>query len=328
MSIRQFIKFSLTLALAFYAVASNAQQNSNKAIRIIVGFSPGGASDTIARLYASKLQDVLKTPVIVENKPGAYELIAAQTFISAPADGYAIWQVTSGSIFAIPAIRKGLPYEPMKSLSLLGRVGDIDAVYVTRKGLPFESLDDLVAYAKKNPGKLNYGSGGMGSISHLMTEQLKMLNGIEMSHVPYKSDGEVLQALLSGSLDFAMITVPVALPYLQTENIKGIGVTGASRIPELPALRFAAESSTPEIKKMLNGPYSIYGYVVHANTPPAMAEKLSSAIAKVAAMPEVKEKLQAMQTRSNFLPPIEFKSYVERETPVWQDLGRRLDLKM
>ncbi|WP_457102181.1 Bug family tripartite tricarboxylate transporter substrate binding protein, partial [Microbacterium sp. P5_E9] len=191
-------------AFAFTAGAAQAQQYPSRPIKILVGFAAGGGIDTIARIYAQKLQEILGQPIIVENKPGASELQAITPLMNAQPDGYTLMLTSASSMVRGPGVRNDLPYDPLKHMTFIAKPASVEAVYVVKNSLPINTVPELLAYARANPNKLNYGSAGIGSSNHLLTEQMKMLTKTELVHIPYKSDAEVAREMAAGTLDFAI----------------------------------------------------------------------------------------------------------------------------
>jgi tripartite-type tricarboxylate transporter receptor subunit TctC len=317
---------SAMLALTVASTVAGAQTFPAKPIRIVVGFGAGGGSDVVARVYANKLQEILKSPVIVENKPGAFELIAAQSLVTSPPDGYTLWMATSGSLLMIPAMRSDLPYDPLKSLTLLAGAADVDAVYAVKKSLPVRDLGEFVAYAKQNPGKLNFGSAGMGSLSHMLPEYLKVITGVQMTHVPFKSGNEVMTALTAETIDFSIMALTGTAPLIHQGNFKGIGVTSQQRVKEMPGVQSVGENASPELKGLV-GPYSIYALVAPAGVPPAVAKVLEGAIAQAAKSPDVQQRLAGLQMRATYVPSAQLRDSIERELPKWRLVAAKVNAK-
>jgi tripartite-type tricarboxylate transporter receptor subunit TctC len=211
MQITRFVRSTvLCIAAAIAATLSQAQSFSTRPIRILVGFAPGGATDLIARLYAQHLKDALNTPVIVENKVGASELVAIRALMSSPPDGNTFWLAAGSSLTMGPAIREDLPYDISKDFTQIGLVATAPGVFFVHPSLPVRTLSELISYAKANPGKLNYGSAGIGSSSHLQMEYFLKASGISMTHIPYKATNESVQAVGGGYVHMGL--APAKLP--------------------------------------------------------------------------------------------------------------------
>lgn len=310
---------------AAIAVPVHAQEYPSRPIRILVGFAAGGGVDTVARLYGTKLSEALKVPVIVENKPGASELLAAMPVINSKPDGYTLWMTSESSLVRGPGVRVDLPYDPLKQLTFISRVAQVEALYAVRKDLPVNSVRDLIAYAKANPGKLNYGSAGVGSSNHLLAEQLKILTKIDMVHVPYKSDAEVALHLASGTIDFGMAITPFSVPFVKDGKIKALAVTGSRRLPELPDVPTLDEVGVPQLKGQ--GTYLFYGLVGPAHMPSAVVQKLNAELSAIARMPDVMQKLSTLHFQPIAESPAEFRKVEEQEIPKWKEVGKTVKIK-
>lgn len=310
--------FLLTCAAATLIPGTSfAQQFPSKPIRILLGYSPGGGMDTLARLLQPKLQEILGTSVVIENKPGASELLAATPTMHAPADGYTLWVGSASSLVQGPGVRSDLPYT-LKNFTPIALMAEGEAILLVKKDSPLNSVKDLVSYAKANPGKLNYGSAGVGAGSHLTVEYLMSLTGGSMSHIPYKGDVESTRDAMAGSLDFVMAMVSTAAPLVTEGKLKALAVTGPQRIKALPDLPTVAESGVPELAS--SGAYTFYGLMGPAGMPPAVVQRINEAFSKVAAMPDVAQRLREMNLRPSTISPAAFTQYLEKEAARWQQL--------
>jgi tripartite-type tricarboxylate transporter receptor subunit TctC len=307
-------------ALALVGASAHAQQYPSRPIRILVGFAAGGGVDTIARNYGQKLQEILGVPVIVENKPGASELQAIVPMINSQPDGYTLMMTSASSLVRGPGVRTDLPYEPLRQMTFIARVATVEALYVVKNSLPVNNVPELLAYAKANPGKLNYGSAGIGSSNHLLTEQLKMLTKTDMVHIPYKSDAEVARELAAGTLDFAIAITTFTVPFAKDGKLRAIGVTGAERIGALQAVPTLEEGSIPELKGL--GNYLFYGLVGPAGLPPAVTATLNEAMNKAARTPDLAQRLEGLNFHPTTGTSAEFRRLVESELPKWKEVGK------
>ena len=300
------------------------QPYPSRTIRILVGFAAGGGVDTVARIYATKLQEILNATIIVENKPGASELLAAMPVIGAAPDGYTLWATSASSLVRGPGVRSDLPYDPLKNLTFVSRVAEADALYVVKNSLPINTVSELIVYAKAHPGKLNYGSAGVGSSNHLLTEQLKILTQTDLVHIPFKSDAEVAREMAGGTLDFAIAITPFTLPFVRDGKIRPIGVTGSQRLATLPAVPTIDESGVGELKGL--GTYLFYGFVGPAGMPAALVQRLNDALTQAARTPDVAQKLEAISFRAVAGTPAEFRSLAERELAKWKEIGKTVKI--
>ena len=323
MKVKSFLLSLLAATLASWAVPDALAQP--KTVKIVVGYAAGGAADATARIYADKLSQVLNTPVIVENKPGAFEQIAAQTALAAPPDGSVLWLGTAGALTMGPGVRTDIPYDVIKSFSHIGKIGEVNAVFAVKNDLPVNSMAEFVAYAKANPNKLFYGSAGVGSGSHLLAEYIMSETGIKMSHVPYKGDIDVVRELVTGTVDFGIITVTQALPYLNDKKFKAIAVTGTQRATALPNVPTIGEVGIEPLRTM--GVYSIYALLGPAGMPPAVTQNLNDALLKVSRMPDVAQRFDAIFVKPTVSSPAELRQYLEAEHSRWRTLASKLNVQ-
>jgi len=318
-------RLGIGLGAIVLAAGAHAQNFSAKPIRILVGYSPGGGADLTARVYGQKLQELLGTPVIVENKPGAFEQLAAQPVVSAAPDGHTLWLGTAGALTMGPGVRTNIPYDVVKSFTHVAKIGEVDAVITIRNGIPAKTLPELVAYAKANPGKLNYASAGVGSGNHLLTEYIMGVTNITMTHVPYKGDADVVREIAAGNADFGIPTVATGSPFVNDGRIKALVVTGNQRAKALPNVPSVAEEGGVEALRNY-GVYSIYALLGPAGMPPAVTQALSEALAKISRMPDVIQKLDGGNVRASYSPPAELKQYIEKEVAKWKEVGKKVKI--
>ena len=316
----------LACAAPLLAGVAHAQQFPSRPIKIVIGYGAGGGTDNLARLYASKLQEVLNTPVVVENKPGAQELQAALPVMNAPADGYTLWMGTGGALSQNPGVRRDLPYDLMKNFTPVALVSEAEAVMFVRSDVPVNSLSELIAFGKANPGKLNYGSGGIGSGNHLQMEYLISVTGASFTHIPYKSDPEVARDVLAGNVDIGMIIAQFAVPLVKEGKIKPIAVTGSQRLKELPNVATISEVGGPPLRGM--GSYTFFGLMGPAGMPAPVVQRLNEAFNKVAAMPEIDQRMrEGLMQRPVIATPVDYRQYLERELAKWRSVGERVKIE-
>jgi tripartite-type tricarboxylate transporter receptor subunit TctC len=310
---------------AVFSPSAHGQQYPSKPIKLIVGFGPGGATDVIARFYAQKWSEVLKTPVIVDNKPGAGQLIGIKAAITAPPDGYAVF-FGSGSAFSQgPGVRKDLPYDPLKDFTLLGMVSTAPGVLAIAPSLPVRNVRELIAYSKENPSKLNYGSSGLGSASHLQAEYLMNLTGIKMTHIPYKSAADIMRELSVGSVHVGIAPLEGGMASISSGRVKALAVTGSRRLKALPDVASLGESGIKGLEGI--DPYTYYGLAGPAGLSPAVVGKLSEALDRVSKMPDV----SALVRERLFNEPVvsspdSFRKFIETDLVKWKELGKFVKL--
>ena len=313
----------LVLAMTLAAAALHAQPYPSRPIRILVGFAPGGATDLIARLYAQRLKDVLNAPVIVENKAGASELMAIRTLMSSPPDGYTLWLAAGSSLTMGPAVRKDLPYDPAKDFTQIGLVATAPGLFFVHPSVPVRTMGELIAYAKDNPGRLNYGSAGVGSSSHLQMEYMLKAAGISMTHIPYKAANESVQAVAGGSVHVGLAPAQPVLALALDGRVRPIAAASTTRLNALPNVPTMAEAGTDELKGM-NG-YTFYGLVGPAKMSNDIVMKINAAINKISVMPDVAEKMrEGFSAEPATSTPATYRQYVDKELAKWRDIGKSI----
>jgi tripartite-type tricarboxylate transporter receptor subunit TctC len=313
------------LGALMIAASANAQNFSAKPIRILVGYAPGGGADLIARVYGQKLQEILGTPVVVENKPGAFEQLAAAPVVTAAPDGHTLWLGTAGALTMGPGVRTNIPYDVIKSFTHVAKIGEVDAVITIGNGIPARTLPEFVAYARANPGKLNYASAGVGSGNHLLTEYIMGVTNIKMTHVPYKGDADVVREVAAGNADFGIPTVATGSPFINDGRIKALVVTGTQRAKALPNVPSVSEDGGIEALRGY-GVYSIYALLGPAGMPPAVTQALAEALGRISRMPDVAQKLEAGNVRASYSAPVELKQYIEKEVAKWKEVGKKVKI--
>lgn len=276
---------AVALALPFAAAADNWP---SKPLKLIVPYPPGGAADTVGRIYADALSESLKQPVVVENKPGAGTAIAAEFVANGPADGYTLNLVPTGQLTVLPHIAKNLKFDPFKSFAPVSLLAYTGVVIAANNDVPVTDLKGLVAQAKAAPGKFSYSSSGSGTIIHLAGEYFRLTSGTDILHVPFKGSAPAVTAVIGGNVNLAVDTLTILAPQIKGGKLKGLAIASRERSPLLPDVPTVAEAGYPGFEVT-----SWFGLNVAAATPPAIVERLNTEIAKAAASPTVKEKLAA-----------------------------------
>jgi tripartite-type tricarboxylate transporter receptor subunit TctC len=301
-------------------------QLSSRPIRIMVGFAAGGRADTIARLYASKLQELLGAPVIIDNKPGASQLLAITPLLSARPDGTTMVLATGSALTQGPGVRKDLPYDPLKDFTLVAMVATAPGVFFVNPEVPVRSMRELIAYAKANPGKLNYGSAGVGAANHLQMEYVKNITGIDITHIPYKSDQDVTRECVAGTVHVGLTIAQIPVPFVKVGKLNALAVTGSKRLPALPDVPNLAETGVAELKGIDN--YTFYGLVGPAGMPGPLVERINEAVNKVSTMPDVVHQMRDLLFYDPVTgSPASFRQYIERELPKWRELGKTVKVQ-
>jgi tripartite-type tricarboxylate transporter receptor subunit TctC len=271
----------LAIALAVSFSAAAQQSYPNRPIRLVVPYAPGGATDAMARVYAQKFQEAWGQPMLVENRAGAGGNIGAEVVAKSPPDGYTILLNTSGQAIA-PGLYKKLNYDPLKDLVPITQLVGTSLVLVTSPQLPVNSPRELVALARAQPGKLNFGSTGIGSAPHLNGEMFKSAERLDVTHVPYKGDAQVFPALLANEVQFAFVPPQSGLAIIKSGKVKALAVTGSRRSSSLPDLPTLVESGVPGVE--YNG---WVGLFASAGTPREVVQKIADEAARMLHLPEV-----------------------------------------
>ena len=308
---------------AFSSQSLAAESYPTKPIKIVVPFAPGGAADTTARMMSEPLSRQLGQTVIVENKPGGGATIGAAYVANAPADGYTVLYTTPGPQITNPYLMAKLPYDPDKDLVPVSRVSWFPNVLVVTTSLPVNSVSELIAYARKNPGKVNFASSGIGASSHLAGELFKTMANVDITHVPYKGSGQVLQDLIGGNVQMTIDSLSVYLPSIKAGTVKALGIAMPQRSPALPEV--------PAIDDQLKGfdATAVNYLTVPAATPKAVIDRLNKAVVTVLADPALQERMFAMGMVPKSSTPDEMAKEVRLEQTKWkkviQDSGAKPD---
>lgn len=300
------------LASAGMAAAQGPAGYPAKPITLIVPTAPGGTTDLAARMLAEPLGKALGQTVVVDNRGGASGAIAAVAVKRAEADGHTLLMQYSGYHVITPHVSKQPQQWDAKDLQAVANVLSAPQVIVVREGLPVTTLAELMAYAKKNPGKLTYASSGNGSLQHVTGAMLEQQAGIELTHVPYKGTGPALQDLLGAQVDMTFGTPPPYMQFIQSGKLRALAVTGKSRLPSLPNVPTASEAGMPRLDAT-----SWFGVFAPAKTPQPVIDKLTSEIAKVMASPAFKQKAAEQGASADYMTPQQLADYSKAELARW-----------
>ncbi len=299
-----------------------AQAYPAKPVKLVVGFSPGGPADVLARIAAQKLNEALKQPVIVENRPGAGGTIGAAAVAASPADGYTLLFVTSGHAGSA-ALYPKLPYDPVKGFAPVIALAATPVVVVTNGSAPYKTLQDLVAAARAKPGKLNYGAGGGGAtLTSLAAEVFRSQTKIDVVQVNYKGTGPALTALMGGEIDFAFDTVSGAIGQVKSGKLRALAVTSKKRSTALPDVPTVGETVLPGFEVI-----GWFGILAPAGTPAAIVAQLNRTLEAVLQTQEVRNRFKDLGTEPLGGSPAEFGKLIETETARWGEVIRRLGIK-
>ena len=297
------------------APAVAADNYPNKPIRMLVGFAPGGGTDTTARPIAQKMSELMGQQVIVDNRPGAAGNIATEITARAPGDGYTILMATIASLAINPSLYGNLPFDPEKDLAPVIQAVDSTNILSLHPSVPANSVKELIALAKQKP--LNFGSSGVGGTGHLAGELFNVMAGTQLSHVPYKGGGPAMIDLVAGNIQIVFATAASAVPQIKSGKIKGLAVTTMKRsglMPELPTISEAGLKGFDA--------NNWYGVVVPARTPKPIITRLNADIGKILAMPDIKQFLFGQGLDVAPGTPEAFGAYIKSERAKWAKVVR------
>ena len=312
------------LAISCGATFAQSQPYPQRTVKLVVGFPPGGGVDIIARSISQALSERLGQTVIVENKPGAGGNIAAEQVARAPADGYTLLVSAVSSLAISASLYKTPRYDLLKDLTPVAVVASVPNVLVVNPSVKAANVKELIAYAKANPGKVNFGSAGSGTTVHFAGELFKSMAGIDMVHVPYKGAAPAMADLLGGQVQVMFDFLSAASPQIKSGKLRALGVTSTTRSPVLPGVPTIAEAGLPG--------YSVlgsFGVMAPAGTPDEVVMRLNRDIATVVNLPEVKQHLISYAATPEQQSPAEFAQVLKAEVAKWAKIvdstGVRLD---
>ena len=269
------LALSLGLA-ATSALAQSAASYPNKPIRLVVPFTPGGSSDILARTIGQKLTEAWGQPVVIDNVPGAGGSIGADKVAKSAADGYTLLMGHIGTLAVTPWIYTKLPYDPVKSFVPVAWVANVPNVLVVHPSVPAKTVQELVAYARANPGKINYGSGGNGSAAHIASEYLQLVSGTSMVHVPYRGTAPAVSDAVAGQIQLLFTGAPAVMPMVRAGKLRALAVSSLKHLESAPDLPTVAETDPKMFKGFEADQW--YGLVAPAGTPPEIVAKLNATI--------------------------------------------------
>ena len=314
--VRRFLAGLLAAALTALATAVHAQAWPAKPIRVIVPYTPGGFTDITARLVTQKLQERLGQPVVIDNKPGANSIIGVDALAKSPPDGYT-FAVVIAAYAANTTLYPKLPYDPRKDLMPVSLIGISPLVAAVNNDTPFRNAAQLIEYARRNPGKISYGSSGNGSAVNLTTELLKSMTKTHMVHIPYRGSAPALTDLMGGHIQLFMDAAVGLISPGKGGKVRLIGVASESRLPALPDVPTFIEQG---IKGFTGSTWA--GILAPAGTPPAIVKRVADEVAAIVKLPDVKQKLDEMGTIPVGNSPAEFDAFIASETVKWGQVIR------
>jgi len=311
------------LLLVLFSGVAISQGYPARPVRLVVGFTPGGAADFVARALQDPLGKGLGQPVVVDNRPGAGSSIAAEYVAKSAPDGYTVLIASPSSILVNPLLSPRNPFQPLKELQPVGKVTSSPLIAAVNPSTGIGSLKELIAQAKKSPGKINFATSGNGSAPHLAAVLFMRLAGVEMTHVPYKGGAPAVQSVLAGDTQVSFATPPSVMPLVQAGRLRALATTSRNRSPLLPNVPGMEEAGLPE--------YEIsfwYGLFVPAGTPAEATRKLYAVTSQVLQQPEVAATLAREGTEtSGSKSPEDFASFLVEDAKLWARLVKESGAK-
>ena len=311
---RTIVSLLIAVAGLTAGVAAFAQQYPTKPVRIVVGFAPGGVADITVRIVAQKLSERLKQQFVVENRPSAGGIIAAEAVAKAAPDGYTLLLISNGNAVSVSLFKK-LSYDPVKDFAMVSQIGYFGLAIVTGNDSKLKTVKDVITAAKANPGKLTVGTIGIGSTQHLSAELFKSLAGVDMTVVPFKGSSEVLTALKGGDLQLGFEILAPVMAQVKGGGLRAIAVTTKTRFPGLPDVPTVIESGVPGYEVA-----SWNGIAAPASTPRPVVDVLNKEINAVLALPEVKRRFDELGVVPQGGTPEELGALLAKEIAKWKDV--------
>jgi len=316
------LKLFVLFAVLLLSFNSAAQTFPNKPIRLVVPFAPGGSSSIVARAVAIEMEKGLGQPIVIENKGGGGGNVAMLEVAKAEPDGYTLIIGHVGSLAMNPFMYDKLPYDVDRDFAPVSLLAIVPAIFVVHESVPAKDLREFVALAKKDPGKMYYGSAGNGSAGHLAMEYLKQATGIDIQHVPYKGTGPNIIDLVAGRTQAASAGTPPLMPHVKAGKLRVIAVGAAKRLQTLPAVGTVAEQGYPGFETS-----QWYGLNAPAKTPEAIIRRLAAEAAKAAKSPAVLERFAADDAEGVGSTPAEYAAFVKKEQERWSKVVRAAKIK-
>jgi len=316
-------KIAAFTAAACCSAAALAQTYPSKPIRLLVPFAPGGSSSIVARAFSAEMSKGLGQQFVVENKPGAGGNIAMEEVAKADPDGYTLIIGHVGTLAMNPYLFQELPYDANKDFRAISLFAKVPTIFVVHESVPAKNLGEFVALAKKEPGKLNYGSAGNGSAGHLAIEYLKLVTHIDIQHVPYKGTGPNLIDLVAGRTQFSAAGTPPLMPHVKAGKLRVVAVGTTRRLGVLPDVGTVAEQGYPGFETS-----QWYGLIGPAKLPDAIVNRLASESAKAARSAALEKQLEPDSAEAVGSTPKEFAAFIAREQARWKEVVQKAHVKV
>jgi len=316
MSARSIRIAALAFACTLAGAAVHAQQSAypTRPVRLILPFPPGGSTDLLGRTLSEKLAGELRQPVVAENRPGAGGNVGAEVAARAAPDGYTI-VLCAPSLAISPSLYPKLNYDPLRDLAPIALVATIPNLFVVHPSVPARSLAELAQYARDNPGKLNFGTGGAGTSNQLASDMFRMLTKTNIVQVPYKGAANAMLAVLAGQVHMVVIGPPASATHVKSGKLRALAVLGKERYPGLPEVPTAAESGMPEFEVD-----TWYGVLAPAGVPREIVARLNAELTKIMQSPDMRERLAGMGIEPLTSTPAEFGDFIKTEAAKWANV--------
>jgi len=311
---------SLLCALLVCAPCLAQDSFPSKPIHIIVGFAAGGGNDIIVRVLAPKMIEGLGQPVIIENRPGAQNIVAAEYVAKAAPDGYTLLMGPSGAMTMNPAIYSKLPYSPLKDFIPISMIGDFPLILVVSATLPVNSVKELIEYARANPAAVNYSASA--APFQLAAELFNQKTGTKFAYIPYKSSGDSVNAVMSGQVTLTITDPPPVIGPIKGGRVRALAVTASKRDPAWPEVPTLAEAGGPDVEIRL-----FTGFHAPAGTPRAIVDRLQQEVARVVKIPEIRERLEQMAIVPSGNTSEEFRAIIARDIDKWTAVAKAANIK-
>ncbi|SNT10109.1 Tripartite-type tricarboxylate transporter, receptor component TctC [Noviherbaspirillum humi] len=313
-----------SLAIALTAAGLGAAQAQSgypdKPIRVIIGYAPGGGTDLIARVLTQRMSEGLKQPIIIENKPGAQSIIAAQFVAKSAPDGYTLFFAPTGPISMNPAIHSKLPYSSTKDFAPIAMIGSFPLILTVAQNSPAKNVKQLVEFAKANPAKANYGASA--APFQLAAELFNQKTGTAFQYIGYKGSNESVNAVASGDITMTLADPPVVVGPAKSGRVRPLAITAASRHPSWPDVPTLVESGVPDMDIALWA-----GFLAPAGTPQPIIQRLQEEIARVVKLPDVQERLAGLGVDAAASTPEEFSRVISRDIAKWTAVAKTANIK-
>ncbi len=312
--------FGLLIPTAMDSRAAAADYPA-KPIKLVAAFAPGGPADVLARLVAAAISPGLGKSVYVENRPGAGGTIGARDVAASAPDGYTLLLGNTANLVISPLLYRQAGYDPAKAFAAVALVGTTPNILIASNASGFKSVQDIIAYARKNPGKLNYSSAGIGTPLHLIGEMFKQRLGLDIVHIPYKSGGQATQAVMKAETQISFDSPEPALPAIENGTVRGIAVTSDRRIPQAPDLPTMIEAGVPDFVTV-----SFTGIAAPAGTPQPIVDRLNREIMKALGSKDFKQKLTNLAVETQIGTAADFAAFLEKQRQRWSQVIERANI--